>query len=86
MRTNKLLAFAVIALLIINGVLVFMLWKEKKRHNKGNDSGKRGDWMARELNLDEKQKEEHKKLKDAHFESIRPLFDSSVLSAADCLT
>jgi len=77
MRTNKLLVFAAIALLIINAVLVYLLWAEKNNHkDDGNRSRKKGDWFAEELKLDDKQKEEHKKLKDAHFASMRPLFDS----------
>ena len=78
MRTNKLLALAAVVLLIINGVLVYLLWSEKNSHRGGNNrSGKRGDWFAEQLKLDDKQKEEHKKLKEAHFESMRPLFDST---------
>jgi Spy/CpxP family protein refolding chaperone len=77
MRTNKLLAFAAVALLIINGVLVYFLWKEKNKHDGGDrQPGKRGDWFAEQLKLDSTQKKEHKKLRDAHFESMKPLFDS----------
>ena len=76
MRTNKLLAFAAIALLIINIGLVYLLWTEKNEHKAGDRPKKRGDWFAEELKLDDKQKEEHKRLKDAHFAFMRPLFDS----------
>jgi Spy/CpxP family protein refolding chaperone len=75
MRTNKLLVFAAIALLIINAVLVYLLWTEKNKH-KGGDRPKREDWFAEQLKLNDTQKEEHKKLRDAHFASMRPLFDS----------
>ena len=75
MRTNKLLAFAAIALLIINGVLIYLLWTEKNSDKK-SERPSRKDRFAEELKLDDKQKEEHKKLKDAHFEYMRPLFDS----------
>ena len=77
MKTNKLLAFAVIALLIINGVLVYLLWKGKKQPQR-NKSGERNmsEWFAKELNEDEKQKAEHTRLRDAHFALMRPLFDS----------
>jgi Spy/CpxP family protein refolding chaperone len=73
MRTNKLLAFAAVALLIINGVLVYFLWNEKK---KPHGSGPRN-WFAEQLKLDSNQKKEHKKLREAHFESLKPLFDST---------
>jgi len=75
MRTNKLLAFAAIALLIVNGVLVYLLWSEKNSHKKPNRSP-REDRFAEELKLDAQQKEEHKKLRDAHFAVMRPMFDS----------
>jgi Spy/CpxP family protein refolding chaperone len=77
MRTNKLLVFAAVALLIINGVLVYFLWNEKNRHKSGErQPGKRGDWFAEQLKLDSNQKKQHKELRDAHFESMKPLFDS----------
>lgn len=77
MKTNKLLAFAVVALLIINGVLVYLLWKGKKQpRNRGGENRNMSEWLAKELNEDEKQKAEHTRLRDAHFSSMRPLFDS----------
>lgn len=77
MKSNKLLVFAAIALLIINAVLVCMLWNEKKKHRGGaGRSGNRGEWFADQLKLDSNQKKEHKKMISAHFESMKPLFDS----------
>ena len=77
MKTNKLLAFAVIALLIINGVLVYLLWKGKKQpRSKSGENRNMSEWLAKELNEDEKQKAEHTKLRDAHHASMKPLFDS----------
>lgn len=76
MRTNKLLAFAVIALLIINGALIYLLWKGKKPHKRSGENKNMSEWLAKELNEDEKQKAEHTKLRDAHFASMKPLFDS----------
>jgi Spy/CpxP family protein refolding chaperone len=82
MRTNKLLVFATIALVIINLVLAYFLWNNK-RSGRGHDRERkqeRGDWIVKELNLDDNQKEEHKRIKDAHFNSMKPVFDS--ISAA----
>ena len=76
MKTNKLLVFSTVALLIINVVLVYFLWTSKKRHPKSKRGGDRGDWVVKELNLDDRQKEEHKKIKDAHFATLKPIFDS----------
>jgi periplasmic protein CpxP/Spy len=73
---NKVLAFFTIALLITNVVLVFFLWKNKKQHSYNKDRGNRGDWMVNELKFDDKQKEAHKKMKEAHFASLKPVFDS----------
>jgi len=76
MKTNKLLVFSTIALLIINVVLAYFLWNSKKVHPKRERGGERGDWMVKELNFDEQQKAEHKKIKDAHFATVKPIFDS----------
>ena len=32
--------------------------------------------MAKELNMTEEQKKDHKQLKEEHFKNIKPLFDS----------
>jgi Spy/CpxP family protein refolding chaperone len=76
MKTNKILALAAVALLIINGVLVYFLWNEKNKHKGGGDRQPGKNWFAEQLKLDSTQKNEHKKLRDAHFESMKPLFDS----------
>ena len=77
MRTNKLLVFATIALVIINLVLAYFLWNNKRggRHDRERKQ-ERGDWMVKELNLDDNQKEQHKRIKDAHFSAMKPVFDS----------
>jgi Spy/CpxP family protein refolding chaperone len=77
MRTNKLLVFVALALLVLNGVLGYFLWKERKRPDghSGNRSN-RGNWFAEQLKLDSNQKQQHKQLRDVHFESMKPLFDS----------
>lgn len=74
---NKILAFFTVALLITNIVLVYFLWKDKKQNSHiGKGRGDKGDWMVDELKLNDKQQEEHKKIKDAHFARLKPVYDS----------
>lgn len=76
--TNKILTIAVVLLLITNIALVFFMIREKDKHT-GRYAGGKGDpseMMAKELNMTEQQKKEHKQLKDEHFKNIKPLFDS----------
>ena len=75
MKTNRILVLAVIALLIINGVMVYLLWKGKKPSGRGGEKNMI-EWMAKELKEDEKQKAEHTKLRDVHFADMKPLSDS----------
>lgn len=76
--TNKILTIAVVLLLITNIALVFFMFKEKDKRSSWYAGGK-GDpseMMAKELNMSEQQKKEHKDLKEEHFKNIKPLFDS----------
>lgn len=75
MKTNRILVFAVIALLIINGAMGYLLWKGKKSSGRGGEKNMT-EWMAKELNEDEKQKAEHIRLRDEHFAGMKPLSDS----------
>ena len=77
MKTNKLLILVTAVLLITNLVMAYFLWTNKKdRGHSRERKQERGDWIVRELKLDDNQKEEHKKLRDAHFNSMKPVFDS----------
>mgnify|MGYP003576605369 CR=1 FL=1 len=76
MRTNKLLVILCIALVAINLVLAYFLWNNKKGHRGKEMKRDRGDWIVKELDLDNHQKEEHKRIKDAHFDAMKPMFDS----------
>lgn len=74
---NKVLAFFTAVLLITNVVLVYFLWKDKRSNLHGDkEKGDKGDWMVDELKLDDKQKAQHKEIKDAHFARLKPVFDS----------
>ena len=75
---NKILTIAVVLLLITNIALVaFMVLGRNKPG--GRHSGSRRDMaemMAKELNMTEQQKKDHKQLKEEHFKNIKPLLDS----------
>ena len=75
---NKILTIAVVLLLIINiALVVFMIQGRKKGaswHGSGN--GDPSEMMAKELNMTEQQKKDHKLLKEEHFKNIKPLYDS----------
>ena len=76
--TNKILTIAVVLLLITNIALVFFMIREKNNHTAryGGGKGDPSEMMAKELNMTEQQKKDHKQLKDEHFKNIKPLFDS----------
>ncbi len=76
--TNKILAIAVVLLLITNIALVFFMFREKDKHTARYAGGKgdASEMMAKELNMTEQQKKDHRQLKEEHFKNIKPLFDS----------
>ena len=74
---NKILAVAVILLLIVNTVLLIFIWKGKNKHEPRRLQGNGAfEAMAKELSMSEQQKNDYKKLRDEHFARVRPLFDS----------
>lgn len=75
---NKILAIAVIVLLLINVVLLLFMWKGKHPENSQRQSPQNSavETMARELNMTDSQKTVYQKLRDEHLASVRPLFDS----------
>lgn len=75
---NKILTIAVVLLLITNIALVAFILPGKNKSNSRHSGGKRdpAEMMAKELNMTEQQKKEHKLLKEEHFKNIKPLFDS----------
>ncbi|MBP6477697.1 MAG: periplasmic heavy metal sensor [Chitinophagaceae bacterium] len=76
--TNKFLVIAVILLLIVNIALVaFMVIGKDKKPQSGRDGSKPAfEKMVNELGMNETQKKEFDSLREAHFATIRPLFDS----------
>ena len=75
--TNKILAIAVVFLLLVNIAMVIFIVRGKKQDDpKRGKCGNPIELMNKELDMTEQQKSEAKKLRDAHFAKIKPLFDS----------
>ncbi len=74
---NKFLTIAVILLLIINvAMLVFMLKGKKCGADKRQGGKAPFEKMAEELKMTEQQQTQFKQMKEEHFSTIRPVFDS----------
>ena len=74
---NRILTIAVVLLLIANIALVaFMVMGKNRKDGKPKGKGDPSEMMAKELNMTEEQKKEHKLLKEEHLKNIKPLFDS----------
>jgi hypothetical protein len=75
MKTNRILTIAVILLLLVNvAMLIFIL--KGRCHQGKKQSGAPFDRMVKELSMTEPQQTEYKKLKEAHFATTKPVFDS----------
>jgi Spy/CpxP family protein refolding chaperone len=76
---NKFLAIAAAFLLLANIGMLFFMLKGKDRSRNINNNNRRGqpmEMIAKELGLTEEQKTTYKKMREEHFDAIRPLFDS----------
>ena len=81
--TNKILTIAVVLLLVTNVALVaFMIMGKNKRSEKPQARKSTSDMMAKELNMTEEQKKNHKLSKEEHLKNVKPLFDSIRLTKA----
>jgi len=74
--TNKFLVIAVILLLIVNIALVAFMVMGKSKKPQAKDGKAAFEKMVNELGMNEAQKKEFDSLREAHFATIRPLFDS----------
>lgn len=74
----KTLTIAVLLLLIVNTGLVVFLVVGRKDKYAGVNYGRQDSFelMAKELNLQEDQKAQHKLLREEHFKTIKPYYDS----------
>jgi protein CpxP len=75
---NRILTIAVVLLLITNIALVafMVLGRNKQGGRHATGRGDMAEMMARELNMTDQQKKDHKQLKEEHLKNIRPLLDS----------
>ena len=75
---NKILTIAVVLLLLTNITLVIFMVKGRNHHPRKGTGGKGEpfEMMVKELNMTEQQQKEYKQLKEDHFKTIKPLFDS----------
>ena len=78
MKTNKILTIAVVLLLVVNVVMLVCMMKGRGHRGMKRQGAKSGpvEMMMKELNMNEQQQTEFKKLKDEHFTAIKPVFDS----------
>jgi Spy/CpxP family protein refolding chaperone len=76
MKTNRILTIAVVLLLVVNAAMLIFMLKGRGHHDMKKQGGSPFDMMVKELNMTEQQQTEFKKLKDAHFTAIKPVFDS----------
>jgi Spy/CpxP family protein refolding chaperone len=74
--TTRMLTIAVVLLLLTNIALVFFMMRGKKSDSRKDRRQEPMEMMIQELNMTEQQQKEYKQLKEAHFEKVRPLFDS----------
>jgi hypothetical protein len=74
----KTLTIAVLSLLIINtGLVVFLVMGRKEKNSQPPHSRQDNfELMAKELNLQEEQKAQHKLLREEHFKNVKPYYDS----------
>jgi Spy/CpxP family protein refolding chaperone len=78
MKTNRILTIAVVLLLVVNVVMLVCMMKGRGHHGMKKQGAKAGpvEMMMKELNMNEQQQTEFKKLKEEHFTTIKPVFDS----------
>ena len=74
--TNKILAIAVVFLLLSNIALVFFMLNKKPQNDKRHGRVDPFEMMVKELNMTDQQQKDYKLQKDEHFKNIKPLFDS----------
>ncbi len=71
------MTIAIVLLLLVNvAMLVFMLKGRNHRMDKGSQRQPMFEMMSKELNMSDQQKNDFKKLREDHFNAIKPVFDS----------
>jgi len=74
--TTRILTIAVILLLLVNGTMLYFMLNKRGGDKRPDRRGGMESVMAKELNMSEQQQADYKKMKEEHFNSVRPLFDS----------
>lgn len=85
MKSTRMLSIAVLLLLITNLVLVAFMVLDKKKPAERRRPGPRTEApaeMVKALNMSDAQQQEYKKLKEEHFKTVQPYFDSLRISKA----
>ena len=76
--TNKILAAAVVILLLANIAMVIMMIRGKSKGEEKHQGNRTGpmEMMIKEVGMSEQQQKDYQQLRDAHMKQIRPMFDS----------
>jgi periplasmic protein CpxP/Spy len=73
----KIMTIAIVLLLLVNvAMLVFILNGRSHHGDKSNPRQSMFEMMSKELNMSDQQKNDFKKLREDHFNTIKPVFDS----------
>lgn len=77
MKSNKILAIAVVVLLLSNIALIAFLLKDKNGKSGGRPGGRDPfAMMVEELKMTDRQQKDYKQMREQHFQKVKPLFDS----------
>ncbi len=75
--TTRILSIAVVLLLLTNiALVIFMMSGKRHVEDKRRMRPDLFEMMVKELNMTDQQQKDYKQLKEEHFKSVRPLFDS----------
>jgi Spy/CpxP family protein refolding chaperone len=74
-NSTKILSIALVLLLLVNIAMLVFILKDKKRPARRQGKAPFEN-MVKELNMSDQQKKQYDSLREVHFSSIRPLFDS----------
>src|ERR1041385_342499 len=75
---NKVLAAAVIVLLLANIAMVIMMIKGRNKPDEKHTGNRQGpmEMMIKEVGMSEQQQKDYQQLREEHMKQIHPMFDS----------